>query len=493
MRLSIDKRLKTPVYLQISAQIKEKILKGELVDSYALPSERVLAKNLGLHRNTIVRAYNELKADGLITSYQGVGYQVDYKQTEQKKRKAVNWQGIMKQKYMEIGSAFDEMFLKSQAESKISFAAGIAARDVYSQQEVADCLAQILSSGNRPSYFYTPYQGDLELRTEIAAFMRTKGVLTNPGQVQIFSENNQALDFLVTLLLSPGDKILTEESTSPDVYRAIELAGAEVITVPMDEDGMICDNLEPLIETHKPRFIYVNCSYHNPTGTVLSLERRKKLLDLSYQYRLPIVEDDEASELFFEGHKIPSLKAMDPGQNVIYMYSFSLTLVPGVGISFMLAPREVVKSLSEMVSVRLVTLDWMPQELTCQYLKDGTFLSKLEDFRAAYQKKRDLMCGYLDEAAQELGLSYRKPKGGVYLWVKLPGELSISKLMRETEKQGLSFIPGDIFFPEKNPGGNYIRLNYSYPTEEQIKKGMKILIEAAQKIQKNKGFQPATL
>lgn len=493
MNLSIDKRLKTPVYLQIVSQIREKILTGELADSYALPSERALAKDLGIHRNTVVRAYNELKADGIVTSYQGIGYQVDYKKSEQKKRKAVNWQGIMKQQYLEIGSTFDEMFLKSQAESKISFAAGMAAKEVYSQKEVADCLARILSAGDKPSYFYTPYQGDLELRTQITAFMRTKGVLTNPGQVQIFSENNQALDFLVTLLLSPGDKILTEESTSPDVYRAIELAGAEIITVPMDEGGMICDNLEPLIELHKPRFIYVNCSYHNPTGTVLSLERRKKLLELSYQYRLPIVEDDEASELFFEGSKIPSLKAMDPGQNVIYMYSFSLTLMPGVGISFMLAPREVAKSLSEMVSVRLVTLDWMPQELACQYLKDGTFLSKLEHFRATYKKKRDLMCGYLDEAASTLGLSYRKPKGGVYLWVKLPEEISVSALVRETEKQGLAFIPGDVFFPEKNPGGNYIRLNYSYPTEDQIKKGMKILIESAQKIQKNSGFRASTL
>lgn len=493
MNLSVDKRLKTPVYLQIASQIKEKIVKGELVDRYALPSERALAKTLGVHRNTIVRAYNELKADGIITPYQGVGYQVDYKGTEQKRRKAVNWKGIMKGQYMEIGSAFDEMFLKSQAESKIPFAAGMAARDVYSQQEVADCLARILSSGNTSSYFYTPYQGDLELRTEIAAFMRTKGVLTNPGQIQIFSENNQALDFLVTLLLSPGDKILTEESTSPDVYRAIELAGAGIITVPMDEDGMICDNLGPLIETHKPKFIYVNCSYHNPTGAVLSMERRKKLLELSYQYRLPIVEEDEASELYFEGNKIPSLKAMDPGQNVIYMYSFSLTLVPGVGISFMLAPREVIKSLSEMVSVRLVTLDWMPQKLACQYLKDGTFLSKLERFRDTYKKKRDLMCSYLDEAAQELGLSYRKPKGGVYLWVRLPGQVKASALMRETERQALAFIPGDVFFPGKNAGGNYIRLNYSYPTEEQIKKGMKILIKSAQKIQKNSGLQPSSL
>lgn len=490
MKLAVNKELKTPVYLQIVSQIKEQIVKGDLVDGYALPSERVLAKHLSVHRNTVVRAYNELKADGLITSYQGIGYRVLYQMEDEsvKKRKSVNWPSMIKSEYLELESAFDDLFIKSQTESRISFAAGMAAGDVYSKDEVADCLAHIIASGDRPSYFYTPYQGDLELRREIASFMRVKGVLTNPSQIQIFSENNQALDFLVTLLLSPGDKIITEESTSPDVYRAIQLAGAEIITVPMDEEGMICEQLEPLIEMHKPKFIYVNCSYHNPTGVVLSLKRRKKLLEYSYKYRIPIVEEDEASELFFEGDKMPSLKSMDPKENVIYMYSFSLTLVPGVGISFMIAPKEVVKSLSNLVSVRLVTLDWTPQHLACQYLKDGTFINKLESFRQTYKRKRDLMCSYLDQAKESIDLSYRKPEGGVYLWVRLPETIHVSQLALTTEKRDVSFIPGSIFFPGKNPDGNYIRLNYSYPTEEQIKKGMTILIESMQKIQKRNGF-----
>lgn len=483
MKLIIDKKLRTPVYLQITSQIKEKIVRGELVDGYALPSERSLARSLGLHRNTVVRGYNELKADGLISSYQGVGYRVCYRQEEQGKRKrTVNWQGIIKPEYLEMEDAFDELFHKSQAESKISFAGGMASGEVYRKEEVSECLAQIISAGDRQSYFYTPYQGDLELRKQITGFMRTKGVLTNPAQIQIFSENNQALDFLVTLLLSPGDKIITEESTSPDVYRAIQLAGADIITVPMDGEGMICERLEPLIELHKPKFIYINCSYHNPTGVVLSMERRKKLLGLSYKYRIPIVEDDEASELFFDGNKMPSLKSMDPGENVIYMHSFALTLVPGMGVSFMIAPKAVIRSLSNMVSIRLVTLDWVPQQMACQYLRDGTFIRKLEDFRVIYKKKQEVMCGYLDQAS-EIELSYRKPKGGVYLWVKLPPELDVSRLAKETEKKGVSFMPGAIFFPGKNPGGNYIRLNYSYPTERQIEKGMKILVSSMQKIQ----------
>jgi DNA-binding transcriptional MocR family regulator len=293
------------------------------------------------------------------------------------------------------------------------------------------------------------------------------------------------LDFLTTILLKPGDTVLTEETVSPDVYRAIELAGGEIVTVPMDKDGITTYNLYGLIEQCKPKFIYVNSGYHNPTGRLLSLERRRELLDISYRYRLPIIEEDEASELYYEDRRLPSIKSMDKGENVIHINSFSLTLAPGVGISFVIAPKCVIKSLQNLVSVRLITLDWTPQRLTCQYLKTGVFRARLETFRKEYREKRDLMCSFLDEVKEELGLRYNKPSGGVYLWLAIPASMPVNLLEVETERRGVTFIPGEIFFPRKNPDGNYIRLNYSYPTAEEIKVGMKILIESMQKIREN--------
>lgn len=485
MELKINKQLKTPAYKQIQSQIKTMIIKGDLVDGYALPSERALARELNVHRNTVVKSYNELKADGIITSYQGVGYRVSYSGSKEKsKERHVNWIHAIKEEYLDWESAFDDLFTKSYGEKEISFAGGMASRQVYGQQDIADGLAEIFLSANRGRDFYTPYQGDLELRKEVALFMRTKGVITNQSQIQIFSENNQALDFLVTILLSAGDCVFTEESVSPDVYRAIELAGARIITIPMDKDGMICDNLEGLIERHKPKFIYVNSSYHNPTGVLLSLERRKILLELSYRYRVPIIEEDEASELYYEEKKVPSIKSMDKGRNVIYMNSFSLTLVPGVGVSFVIAPKPIIKSLRYLVSVRLITLDWTPQRLACRYLKTGVFSEKLAAFRKEYKEKRDLMCAYLDRASETIDLTYKKPQGGVFLWVKLPDDIDVPTLVREAELRRVAFIPGHIFFPDRNPDGNYIRLNYSYPTLDEIKTGMTILTESMQKIQK---------
>ncbi|MEG0829834.1 MAG: PLP-dependent aminotransferase family protein [Anaerovoracaceae bacterium] len=485
MKTWINKGLKTPLYLQLFSQIKEKIISGDLLDGYALPSERTLAKELGIHRNTVVKAYNELKMEELITAYQGIGYRVTYESKEILGRpQKVNWANMVKEEYLNLDSNFDDLFEKSQGISKISFGAGIADSNVYHQQDITEAFTEIIRVGDQPSYFYTPYQGDLELRKEMSKFLRTKGILVNHSQIQVFSENNQVLDFLVTICLSPGDKVIMEESSSPDVFRAIELAGGKIITVPMDDDGLMCQHLEPLLELHKPKFIYVNSSFHNPTGVVLSLERRKKLLELSYQYRVPIIEEDEASELFFKGKQLPTIKSMDRWDNVIYMHSFSLTMIPGVGVSFVVAPKIVVESLSNLVSVRLITLEWMPQKLVCHYLKQGIFNEKLMEFKEVYKKKQELMCQYLEKAKETIDLSYSRPSGGVFLWVKLPPQIRVKKLESAVEKRGVTFMPGEIFFPNKNSDGNYIRLNYSYPTEEELAKGMKILIEEMQKIQK---------
>ena len=176
------------------------------------------------------------------------------------------------------------------------------------------------------------------------------------------------------------------------------------------------------------------------------MERKKRLLELSYQYRVPLIEEDEASELFFEGDRIPSLKSMDPGENVIYMYSFSLTMVPGVGISFLIAPREIIKSLSNLVSVRLVTLEWMPQHLACQFLKEGTYVRKLEDFRRIYKEKRDRMCRCLQEISGSVPLSFRKPRGGSICGCGSLPRLIFPGFEKKRKSRACPFLRGNCSF-----------------------------------------------
>lgn len=485
MVINVNKNSKTPFHLQIALQLKTKIIQGEIMDGFPLPSEREMAKMIDVHRNTVTKAYNELKADGLALSRQGFGYMITYKdgnnEMASNKPKNVNWPNLIKDEYLDGEKTFDDLFSKSYGAKNISFAGGMASPDVYSKTDIVEVISEIILEGRESSYFYTPYQGDPGLRQQLSAFMRSKGVFIKASEIQVFSETNQALDFLVTLLLNPGDKVILEEPVSPDIYRPIELAGAKIITVPLDENGMICENLEPLLEKHNPKFIYVNSSYHDPTGVILSLDRRKKLLELSYKYRVPIIEDDAASEICLDGPKLPSIKSLDQGNNVIYIYSFSLTFIPGIGIAFLAAPKSVIKSMSYLVSLRLISLDWMYQKLLKLYLSKGIYQKRILEFNLEYRKKRDLMCVWLDKW-KPLGVSYRMPNGGVYIWCNLPDCVNIKKFTKDAARAGISFIPGEIFSLGKNKGYNQIRLNYSYPSCLQVNEGMaelhKLLVSA---------------
>lgn len=477
MKINIDKNLKVPIYLQISNQLKNKIVHSEFIDNTTLPSERSLAKILGVHRNTVVRAYNELKAEGFIESKQGVGYTVSLPKEsyehEMKKNKRVNWINIIKEEYFDLEVTFDDLFLRIGEEDKFSLGGGVASTDVYEREQIASYVTEILAGEDKSKLFYSPYKGDKFLRQKLASFMRTKGVKATTGQIQILSETNQALDFVFTLLVRKGDTVIIEDPISPDYYRALELAGARLITVPVDEDGMNCDILEELVEKHRPRFIFVCSSFHDPTGAILSLERRQKIIDVSNKYRIPIIEEDATSELSYMEDKLPPIKSMDTMGNVIYIYTFAFTFLPGISLAFIVADRELINKLSYLVAVRMISTDWTAQKLLGKCFDDGFQYKAFEKFRQNYMAKRDLVCKLLDEM-KDLGISYEKPRGGIYVWCKLPDGIDSKIFISEAYKKGLALIPGYIFYPFKNGGRDYVRICYSWENAEGIAGGMEV-------------------
>lgn len=486
MDIIINHNTQTPIYLQIVNQLKEMIIKGEITDGFVLPSERAMAKFLDVHRNTVIKAYTELKAEEFLSSSRGKGYAVSYQSetpAEETRKEGISWPSLIKDEYLDLKITFDDLFAKSYTSNKISFAGGIASTEEYGKEDLALILNDIISSDNIEAYSFTPYQGNLHLRQNIARFMQSKGIKAKPGEIQIVLETYQALDYLAALLIKQGDAVILEEPVSPDVYRTFTLAGGKVVTVPMDEEGILCDSLEPLILKHNPKLIYVNPDYQNPTGVVMSLDRRKALLSLSHKYRLPIIEDDEASEIRFEGARIPSLKALDKGNNVIFIYSFALTFAPGIRMAFVLADKTLIKSLSYIVSIRLTSLDSISQKLLSSYIEKGVYQRNLRNICADYKEKRDLMCACLEEA-RTLGLDFRKPAGGVNLWCRLAPDIDFRQLYTKTAAKGVSFIPGNIFYLRGSKGDSYIRLNFSYPSKLQIEKGIKILTEALRESKK---------
>jgi DNA-binding transcriptional MocR family regulator len=162
--------------------------------------------------------------------------------------------------------------------------------------------------------------------------------------------------------------------------------------------------------------------------------------------------------------------------NVIYVYSFSLTFSPGLSLAFIVADKEVIRSLSYIVSVRFVATDWMTQKLMARYLEDGTYYRNIEIFKYNYRQKRDLVCDHLD-ALSRYGVSYVKPRGGVYIWCRLPEGVDCKKFTDKAFSRDLLIIPGYIFYPYKSGGREYVRINYSFEKMNKIEEGMKVFDE----------------
>ena len=485
MKTKQTKRI--PVYRSLADEIKAEILSGKRAPGSSLPSERAMAQLLGVHRNTIAKTYNELKAEGLVDARQGVGYLVhaaepqtqkkgDQRNSSKKevKRKKVNWKARIKDEYQDMEVTFDDLFQRFSDKKVISMGSGIACPGIYDKEEIAQVLSSLIAEEGKTQYFYSPFKGDRMLRQKIVSLLSTKGVHATIGQIQVLTETNQALDFLVTLLIRPGDTVVMEEPVSPDAYRAMELAGAHIMTVPIDRDGMDVEALEHLAAQHEISLIFVNSSFHDPTGTILPLERRKKIVEISHRYRIPVIEEDTTSELVYAGEKLPPLKAFDTEGNLIYIYSFSQTFIPGLSLAFVVADRSLIQSLSYLVSVRMMSADWLAQKVIARYLDNGRYYERLHVFRRSYASKQELVCRALDEM-KPLGVRYEKPRGGVYIWCRLPDGVDSKEFINRAYQNGLALLPGYVFYPLKNGGRDHIRINYSFETEERLTAGLAIL------------------
>ena len=477
MDIKLDPKSKTPIYVQLANRIKAHIQKGTLVQGVSLPSERALAKMLGIHRNTVVKAYNELKAEEYVESRQGVRYRVAVGKAEIDKMpgkpKKVNWLHEIKDEFINREKAYDNLFQRYSDEKKCSLSSGVSMPGIYDKNDIAGDIANIISDEGKQQYFYSPYKGDESLRQQIVSFLSTKGISASMGEIQVVTEANQAIDFVTNLLIAPGDAVILSEPVSPDTYKTLELSDAKIFTVPVNEEGIDIVALSNIIESVRPKALFVDSSFQDPTGTCISNESRRKLIRLSNRYRVPIIEVDAASELFYEDGQVTPVKALDTLDNVIYIYSFSLTFVPGLSLAFIVANKEVIRSLSYLVSVRFVATDWVTQKLMAKYLEDGTYYGNIEKFRTNYLKKRDIVCAALDEM-RDSGISYLKPKGGVYVWCRLPEGTDSRDFVKKAYADGLVLIPGYIFYPFKNGGRDYVRLNYSYEGEDKIREGMEI-------------------
>ncbi len=364
----------------------------------------------------------------------------------------------------------------------ISFAGGLPDPETFPAEALTDITADVLKKNSRMALQYGPTEGLPELKEQIIRFLREQeGIIAKPENLLITTASQQALDIVGKTFIDPSDPIIVERPSYLGGLQVFNSYGCKMIGVGMDDDGVIVDKLEKKLkqlqnEEEHYKFIYLVPDFQNPSGVTLSEERRDKIIRFSEIYNVFIVEDSPYRQIRFEGKAPPMLyKLGGESGNVISLFTFSKTLCPGFRLGFILGDEAVIKKMATLKQTLDLCTSSFNQLVAAEFLKRGLFLPHIDQTKKRYKKKKDVMLEALKRyMPEDEDVSWTKPEGGLFLWLRLPEYMNADELFYEAIKENVAYVIGSAFHCD-NSGQNTMRLNFSYPTEAQIDEGMKRL------------------
>jgi DNA-binding transcriptional MocR family regulator len=496
MMLRLDRDSRTPLYLQIRNQLREMILDGTLSEGSRLPPERKMAAALGVNRNTVVNAYRELAADGLVEAHVGRGTTVrrpPVVSTVEPPMDELSGPGAAPFHPLVWGEYFvprseggrslllrDLTALLTRPDT-ISFAAGIPAPELYPLDDFRQAMAHVLDTAGQALLQPCPVEGYYPLRQVIAQRMAGRGATLQAENTLIVTGSQQGLDLIARAFLKVGDEVVVEAPSYLGALQIFSAAGARLLGVPVDEEGMRLDILENILIRYRPKLIYTLPTFQNPSGCSMAPRRRLRLLELARRHRVPIVEDDPYGELYYTDQAPSPLLALDQDGYVIYLSTFSKILFPGLRLGWVAAPRPVIERLSQIKQLADLHCSTLIQGAVHEFCQRGALDKHLDRVRDLYRQRRDAMLAALrhaqDTALTEhglAGLEWDEPQGGFNLWCRLPPGLKARQLMAEAARQSVALVPGEVFYPDGG-GQEEMRLNFSCPPVALIEEGVQRL------------------
>ncbi|MCX6027200.1 MAG: PLP-dependent aminotransferase family protein [Chloroflexi bacterium] len=390
------------------------------------------------------------------------------------------WDHRYAQRTQRMGSsAIRELLKLTEQPEIISFAGGLPAPDVFPIEEVSQACERVLAESGAQALQYGTTEGFQPLREMIARRSMRYGLEITEENVLITSGSQQALDLLGRIFINRGDHILVENPTYLGAIQAWNAVGAEFVPVAVDHDGMVTDALEEAMRTG-PKFIYVLPNFQNPTGVTLSLERRKRLVEIADRHGVPIVEDDPYGQLRFEGEHLPTVVRLDNEHrcngdpcyrgNVIYLSTFSKTLSPGLRLAWVVAPPEVIRKLVQAKQGADLHTATFNQMIAFEVAREGFLDRHVRLIREVYRERRNVMLQAMEETFPQ-AVQWTRPQGGLFLWATLPEGMKSADVLQDAIAEKVAFVPGSPFF-SKGGGENTMRLNFSNATPAKIREGM---------------------
>jgi len=481
MRIPLDHQSAVPLYQQIERYLRQSILSGDLVPETRLPSTRELAESLGVSRITVTNAYAELESDGLIYSREGSGTYVMAPVTPSSSPgTAANTLWPLWQREVSLGELLPQSRYPLLPASRASHPHPISFTGVgdpcqFPVKDFYKAIQTVIKRDGIAALDYGPFdEGYRPLRETLSHILASQGIRANPDNTLITSGSQQALALVCQLLLKPGDAILVEKPSYNFALALFQALNLKVVGVPMDEWGMQVELVEPLLQQYHPKLIYTIPNFQNPTGMCLSGARRRELVILANRYNVPILEDDFAGDLRYEGRAQPAIKALDPHGSVIYVGTFSKMLMPGLRVGFLVADGPIFGQLVDYKRVIDLTTSTLIQRGLDEYVTVGRYQAHLRRSCRVYRKRRDAMLAAIRRHLPP-DVHVTPPQGGLFIWLRLPEGVSSLALLSIAAEQGVEFAPGSLFFVDRSEGEAYARLNFATQTPEDIEQGIQRL------------------
>ncbi|MHC1679493.1 MAG: PLP-dependent aminotransferase family protein [Candidatus Cryosericum sp.] len=358
----------------------------------------------------------------------------------------------------------------------ISLAGGMPDDRFFPIDRVIEASTFALREYGKKALQYGSTEGIKKLRVLLMDRMENEGVRSiDLDNIIISTASQQGLSLVAQVFVNPGDTIIVEEPSYLGAIQAFGSMQAKFCTVPLDKDGMQMDMLEDRLKelqkaNVRPKFVYTVPNFHNPAGVTMTLERRKKLLELAHQYDLLIIEDDPYGEIRFEGQPIPSLLALDGKDRVVGLRTFSKISFPGLRLGWIVAREDIMSKIIVGKQAADLCSPAMTQYIAYEFVSRGWLDDYVEVVRREYPRKKNAMISALEQFFP-VGSSWTDPQGGLFVWVKAPGSIDTGAMFREAINAKVAYVVGIAFYPHRDDTC-HMRLNFSAVDPEHITEGV---------------------
>ncbi len=502
MLIVIDKGATTPVYLQIKEQVIGLIRNGMLSPGEEIPSSRRLATELGVSRKTVLQAYLELSAEGWIDTRLGSKTFVSrVLPGEAIEKVAPIWHDVNAPPRLSQGKDMDwaRYFFNGEGfaipryyedwkgeERYISFAKALPDPKQFPFGRIKKIVSQLLWNPREFFFDRGHPQGYQPLVSYLEEVLARDKIDMRPGvnEVVVCSGFQVALNLLFTLLIRDRETVYVENPTYASILNSLIARGIPHIGVPMEKDGMDLDFLKRRIRETKGKVgaVITIPTLHNPTGVMMSRQKREGLIELAQEFGFPVIEDAYAFFLELDAERLPTLKAHDSGGNVFLVGSFSKSFLPGLRIGFICTPGKIATSLVKLKRALDQSDSFFLQTILLEFIRKGYMDLHLRKMARINRERRDVMESSIQENLPK-DFHWQTPYGGFSFWVEMAKTLKSKHLLEYTVKEGVDFAPANLFFVGKKDA-NYMRLAFSQLTQEDIRIGVSRLGEAIKRYRK---------